>query len=236
LETRVHEGNFTIVSSGHAGVAHAIQHARTQLSDGRWERCVVVAVDSLVETTALSRIDAQKRLKADDNPVGLRPGEAGGFLLIERALDAEKRGANILGVISDVSTGFDSNHLESQNPGVGQGMAETLGGLRALNTIQQAPVLVVDLNGEVFRSRDFGFTLQRTAMSLPQLRDAGSTYPATAFGDTGAVSGLIGICMAISGMQRDYWGSEHALILSSSDSGARGGVLASRYTKEVIAQ
>ena len=61
------------------GTLEAIQVAAlTGSSEGRGARAVVLAVDSLVDEPALLWLAESNRLKEDENPVGLVPGEGGG--------------------------------------------------------------------------------------------------------------------------------------------------------------
>jgi 3-oxoacyl-[acyl-carrier-protein] synthase-1 len=88
------------VGKGHAGAATAMQRALQELESGRLERVLLVAADSLLDPTALQWLAEESRLKTDDLPVGLQPGEAGACLLVERTPSAQHRGAKPLARVS----------------------------------------------------------------------------------------------------------------------------------------
>lgn len=230
LDVDFHDMNFSVVAAGHASVAIALGRALEPLRTGQWDRCVVCAIDSLVEPTVLAQFDAEGRLKTEDNPVGLRPGEAGGFVLLETVMAAKRRDVTVTTTIAETASAVEPDHFNAKAPGLGRGMSEVVHALRAMPMIQHPPTIVLDLNGEVYRSNDWGNALVRSAATFPVLRDADVTYPATLFGDTGAASGIVALCLAVQGMRRDYWHAEHTLILSSSDNGSRGGILAQRVS------
>jgi 3-oxoacyl-[acyl-carrier-protein] synthase-1 len=68
---------------------------------------------------------------------------------------------------------------------------------------------------------DWGHALVRLRKDLPAFQDVRAVYSAASFGDTGVASGALGVCMAARAFARRYAPAARALVLSSSDEGAR---------------
>jgi 3-oxoacyl-[acyl-carrier-protein] synthase I len=63
----------------------ALQSAREWLRSGRADACVVAAVDSLINGSALEKLEAEERLKTEDGSEGCIPGEAAAAILLRKA-------------------------------------------------------------------------------------------------------------------------------------------------------
>ncbi|MEW5801041.1 MAG: hypothetical protein AB1847_02945 [bacterium] len=219
------ERNAVIIYSGNAGLAIALDRATGRLQTGEWESCIIGALDSLVEPPVLQWLFDQGRLKCADNPVGMQPGEAGVFILLEQKSRAVRRRAAIHGLLCASATCFEDNHLFTGKPSSGKGFAKAIGQLRQILDTGIEPFwLISDLNGEVYRSMEFGIVRVRLAPEIPSFRNAKSLYPAISFGDTGSAGAAVSLCMVLRAFARDYAPSHNALILSSADSGERGAV------------
>jgi len=206
---------------GHAGFAAAANAALQLLARGEVEACVVGGVDTLCDRLALAALGAEQRLKTADNPVGLQPGEAAAFLLLEKPEAARRRGAKVLARIGGVGVAAEPRS-EEDGP-LGQGL---LAALRELVAAAGAPpagqaFFVLDRNGEASRAADWGHCQQRLTAGFPGLLPAAQWDPATSFGDTGAASGALGAGLAIRGFDRRYAPAPSAIVLSASDGGPR---------------
>ncbi|WIG97169.1 hypothetical protein [Myxococcus sp. SDU36] len=212
-----------VVALGHAGTAGAVQQALRWFEAGL-ERVFVIAADSLLEPFALQRLTTRNRLKAEDQPVGLMPGEAGACFLLESPAAAQRRG--VLGAvrIASAATGSEEHPPFTGKPNTGVGLAACLQQVIA-SGLPSEPFngdVFVDLNGEEWRAREWGHVLVR---SQEWLHDPAGHFPATAVGDTGAASGALGLCLAVHALARGHARTRHALVSSSSDLGDVGGVL-----------
>jgi 3-oxoacyl-[acyl-carrier-protein] synthase-1 len=206
---------------GHAGFATAVDAALKLLAHGDVQTCIVGGVDTLCDEVAIEALTAQGQLKTDDNPVGLQPGEAAAFLLLERPETARQRGARTLARVSGV--GIASQPQAEKEPPLGQGLLAALQLLLAA-TGPLAPggvFFVLDRNGETARANDWGYCLQRITGRIPGLLPAAQWDPATSLGDTGAASGALGAQLAIRAFARGYAPGVSGIVLSASESGAR---------------
>lgn len=209
---------------GHAGPALMLHQALLALRTRQWSRCLLGALDSLVDEQALEWLHETGRLKAPDTPDGIVPGEAGVFIMLERFDEARRRGANILAVATEVAVTHEAQHFLTGHP------SSALAQVAALSQIlspQHAPaprevLLINDHNGETYRANEWGSLLIRLAAQFPSVRVNAAWFPAMCFGDTGAASMALGICMATRSFHRGYHRAPTALLLSSSDAGPRG--------------
>jgi 3-oxoacyl-[acyl-carrier-protein] synthase-1 len=86
------------------------------------------------------------------------------------------------------------------------------------------PWLIVDLNGEPHRATEWGYAMVRLRASFAAFAEPRVWYTAASFGDVGAASALIGICLSVRSWERDYAPGESAVVASVSDGEARAAV------------
>lgn len=215
---------------GHSGVIFAIKRAMDEIKEGELDSCVVGGLDSFLDPVTLGWLNSNNRLKTDNNDQGVFPGEAGAFLLLESKSHAMKRGVNSLGDILGASEGCEQNHFYSGGQALGEGLASSIDRLISKVKINSSSPcwIISDQNGEPFRANDWGHALVRLKVSNPGLAESTVTLPANSFGDTGACSGAVAICIAVKAFLRNYFLSEKVLILSASDSGERAGLFLCR--------
>lgn len=216
---------------GHAGLAPVVRQAVHALRTGQWSRCLIGAIESLVEPDALEWLHEVRRLKSADKADGLLPGEAAAFLLLERFDEARRRGANILAVVTDAAAAEEPHHYLSGRPSTAGAQLEAVA--RVLSS-DHGPTpaevwLISDHNGETYRAHEWGCFLVRLAARFPSVRVNASWFPAASFGDTGAASMAIGACMAVRAFRRGYHQAPTALICSASDAGLRGMLRLDQY-------
>lgn len=210
-------------TEGHTGVAEALDRAMSDLQDGRVGAAIVGGVDSLLDESTLVWLDGAHRLKRDGVPVGLVPGEAGAFLLLETQKAAKARGARVYGTVRKVVSAHDKTpHIEGANP-LGEGLAEVLRGVAPVAKLAEpAPAWIVhDMNGETYRAMEWGMALARVRAELPSLASPVIWYPAISFGDVGAATGALAISVVTHAFARRRAPSGRALVISSSDGPAR---------------
>jgi 3-oxoacyl-[acyl-carrier-protein] synthase-1 len=217
--------NWTFIANGHAGVVRAILEASTKLKAGHWHRCFIGGVDSLLDNSTLQYLQDARRLKTASKPDGLQPGEAGAFVVLERFDFARRRRAEILAVVAGGSVTANEGHADGEDRG--DGAADLAKAVLRLLEAAGAPTaeelwLISDHNGEHRRASELGNLIVNLSGKVPDIAARPLWFPAASFGDTGAASGAIAICMAARSFARGYPNGPSALILSSSDRGARG--------------
>jgi 3-oxoacyl-[acyl-carrier-protein] synthase-1 len=88
---------------------------------------------------------------------------------------------------------------------------------RAWSGADRTAWVVSDHNGEFYRAVDWGNALVRLRARGEAFADPVTWYPATSFGDTGAVSSLVGICLVGRAWSRAYAPASTAVIAAASD-------------------
>jgi 3-oxoacyl-[acyl-carrier-protein] synthase-1 len=215
-----------VSSSGHTGVAEALQQALADLATGQIDAAVVGGVDSLLEEVTLDWLKNTGRLKTPQTPAGIQPGEGSAFLFLESERSSQKRGARYFGVIDCLDLATDSWSLLSDNPPLGQGLetviSNVLGNSQA--EISQLIWLISDQNGEPHRAMEWGNALVRLRERFPIFAEPTIWYPAASFGDTGAASGAVALCSATCAFERNYAPGQTAMITLSSDGPFRAAI------------
>lgn len=205
---------------GHAAGAVVMGAAAQDLLASKVDTAIVLSVDSLLDDETLTWLAACGRLKCDDMPSGLMPGEAAVALALRRHGEATAPLATLRGLA------FAEEPLALAEALVSTGgvLAETVARAWTEATAQGA-WLLADHNGEHHRAHELGSALAR-------LRSLGSAFaepalwlPALSFGDTGAASSTLAVATACHAWQRGCAPGEAAVVLSCSDRGARAAIL-----------
>ena len=217
-----------VVCEGNTSVITACEKVKQMFSISEdIERVVVLAVDSLLEKTRLNWLSMQGRLKANDNPVGLMPGEAASALLFERE---ECVSDNILVRIYSHGTEQEANDFYSEEVNAGEGMTRSV--RKTFDAVQLPEAyngyLFSDLNGEEWRARELA--MAKLNLGTDRLGEhIEEIIPAFSLGDVGAAYGACCICMLVQSRQRQYAISTDAVILASTPEGIAGSMLVKAY-------
>jgi 3-oxoacyl-[acyl-carrier-protein] synthase-1 len=209
---------------GPTGFVSAIQSAIQAVSQREADVCVVGGVDSLCDDLALAALAAGGRIKTADNPVGLQPGEAAAFILLEGVDGARRRKAEISAVIKGIGEARETR--SGNDPTVGEGLTQAIRVLAAASGPLEAPgtFFVVDCNGEPARASDWSWCQQRLLAEMPGVFPAPEWYPAISYGDTGAAGAALGTQLAVRAFARGFAPGRCAVILSSGNEGARSAI------------
>jgi 3-oxoacyl-[acyl-carrier-protein] synthase-1 len=212
------------IPAGHAGFGLALGAALEVLLQGRATACIAGGVDTLCDDLAVDALAAQERLKSDDNPVGLQPGEAAAFVLLELPEAARRRKGLILAHVAGIATAEDPRTKD--DPPVGEGLALALGRLAAESGVLPPGEtwFLSDRNGEAVRANDWGYCQQRLTARMPGLLPASDWTIATSLGDTGAASGALATAVAVRSFVRAYAPGRCAVILSAADGRQRAAI------------
>ena len=224
----VTQAHLALRYGGNAGIASAVQDAVTMIDKGPIDRCIVGAIDSRAEARFLPAAARLKLLRTSDNPVGLIPGEAAAFFVLERASEVAGAGSVPIATIAAATVARDPTDLLSNDrPPTGTGLAEAL--RKALGSAKKIGFSVGDMNGTQPRAVEWANTLFRLR-SEHQVDIPESWFPALSFGDTGAAAGAVGVCVAIRAFARGYARGNSALVWLSSEGEAKGALLLAART------
>jgi len=222
LNFEIERGNIEILLAWHTGFFMALAKGIERLNSREWDSFIVGSIDSMVGSETLQWLLDHNRLKCGDNPSGLQPSEAGVFMVIQRQSDTIRQQTAIHAIINGFTTGYEPDHFFTRKVSTGKGLSETASSLiKKLKGSVRSPWIVSDINGEAHRSNELGYTLVRLASEFPGLKGSEILYPAISFGDTGAASVAVGICMTIRAFERNYAPSNEVFVFSSADNGDR---------------
>ncbi len=212
-----------VLPRGCTGVLDALIAARDELKSGGLERVIVVAVDSLVDATALQWLGDQSRLKCDVDPTGLTPGEAAVAIMVEAPSAAAARGAKPLAELRSLAVS-ETKGLAAGNQGkaLAQAIEKTIKESQ-LGSAYSDPA-IVDLNGENWRAEQLGYAVARVPRAA--WSSDGWIIPAMSTGDVGAASAALHLAIATASFARGYAHGSWILMCCSDERGRAGAVLA----------
>jgi 3-oxoacyl-[acyl-carrier-protein] synthase-1 len=216
-----------VSTAGHTGVAELIEFAWRDLGAEIVELAIVGGVDSWIDEASLLWLERRTRLKSPAMPIGLPPGEASGFLLIETDSHAKARRARPLAALQAVILEQDTHPQLTAESSTGEALARILSRTAALAgwSPEPPPWLVVDQNGESYRAMEWGYALSRLIQGHPAFQQPTLWYPVASVGDTGAATGVIQASMALQAFVRDYAPARRVALLSSAEAGQRACML-----------
>lgn len=201
--------------TGRAGMLELLADAANLFAERTMQRAIVAGVDSYLTADRLAYLDRTQRLKSPRNVDGFIPGEAASALLVVPASRLSPRGPPALATVTASGRGLEPQPFTSERQSTGRGLCE------ALRTAQGGPAACVlcDLNGESYRSFEWGLALARAGDLLGNIERL--VHPAINHGDIGAASGGVLAAAAIAGFTRGYAPAGDALLFATSDGPAR---------------
>ncbi|MFY0564526.1 hypothetical protein ACN28E_11795 [Archangium lansingense] len=228
MRKELERADLQIIQAGHTGVLVGLQRAAALLEGGKADVCLVGGVDSYLDVPTLEWLDATRRLKTPQRPVGLMPGEGAAFLAVEKGRTAQARGMNVLARFGPLS-------LKAEPGGYGEEDFRPLGVELAsalVDAVQRNPtkareinVLLVDLNGQEARALDWGHALVRCSSSFENLGGMRQWIPAINFGDVGGATAAFLACIALRAFARGYASGREILLSCCSEQGLRGALI-----------
>ncbi len=216
-------GQLVLRHGGHAGLAEAIRDAIAVMASNQVDRCIVGAIDSRAEAGFLKAAARRGLLRTMDNPVGLIPGEAAAFVLLERPRDAARARLAVVATITATAIGAAPTDLLAKDwtPSGGE-FTDVL--RTALGVAPRVAFSIGDLNGTERRADEWGNALARLRAEHV-IPDLPAWFPAISFGDTGAASGAVGLCVAARAFARRYAPGGTGVVWLSSESGAKAAIV-----------
>ena len=184
-----------------------------------------MSVDSWLDTSSLNWLVDEGRLKSDESPVGLMPGEAASILLLE-PLERQTTAFKTLSIISNPVVKFSSVGDFKSEPNHGRVLSSCI--KETLKNKEQNfdGYIYHDTNGEHWKSYEYGSAKVMLVKELEQAK--AEVYSADSIGDTGAVTPSISLLQATHLFSRINLPNQQALILSQSMNGSTGTFLVSK--------
>ena len=215
------EAQRQIYHGGSAGLAIAVRNAAARIAAGKIDRCLVGGIDSRTGADFLWAAARLNMLRTNDNPVGLMPGEAAAFFLLERLTDASRSGIMTSALLTGAYNDREPIGLLGDVPPTGVALGCVI--KAALATNPSTGLIIGDLNGTQQRAMEWGLAAVRVQSEFG-ITDLPSWVPAISFGDSGAAAGGVGIVMASWAFARRYSPADEALIWLSSEAGDKGAI------------
>ena len=209
-----------VFRQGRAAALFALDAALDHLTRTRASYALVGGVDSYVDLRVLGELELEGRVRTRGVSDAFIPGEGAGFVLLSAR---GRRRHEAFAEVASTATGKERGHLYSDEPYLGDGLAETVAATFA-GTPSAPPVrtVYVSFNGESFWAKEWGVAqIRSTARFAP---DAALEHPADSIGDPGAASGAIMLGLSAIGLARGYRKGP-ALVLGSADRGERAAAL-----------
>ncbi|TWU40594.1 beta-ketoacyl synthase N-terminal-like domain-containing protein [Novipirellula artificiosorum] len=212
----------TIAEGRSAGIAACIA-AASAVANGKATFAIAGGVDSQLGIERLFELCKQNRVRSDRQPDGLTPGEGAGFVLLTHHSTCQQLGYEPLAVFGGGAQGFEPGHFGSDDPYLGDGLAQTI--TATLESAKDRPPIgcvYSSFNGERYWARELGVSIIRNQDSFAQ--DHLMEHPAECFGDLGAAHGAVMVALAALAIGSGKC-STPTLVYGSSDFGSRASVV-----------
>ncbi len=200
---------LAFVGRGRTGFAAAL--ARAAAEPRAAGPCIVGGVDSLLDPSTLLWLHRRRALKFSGNPVGIEPGEAAAFVMLDRS----GRGKRARG-LPEVSLLDVTVQPQPSGAPAALGLANLIVSAQESTRSSAAPTwLSMDLDGTPAVANAWGEAFvhlsRRWTGFNPRLQ-----LPAVSFGETGAATGAVATCLALAGWSR-RWAGGSSCILAETD-------------------
>jgi len=208
---------------GHAGALIGLGMARELLKNRTVAACIVGGVDSLLNRADWDRLSKSGRLRDQENPQGLIPGEGAAFLSVCRASDAR---GDVLAELLGLGFSNESDTVRGDRYSVGNGLREAMEGACRDATHGEPTISfrVSDMNGERYRAWESLFACSRFYRT--RRRECFPIfYPAASVGDLGAAASALATVFAASAIKHGYAPGPIGMCEAGSDDGARAACL-----------
>lgn len=222
IGTQIH---VELAGRGHAGAIQAVERAVQECTRGADALFLVAGADSYHNPDTFIWLEHNLQFAQPDVRNGFVPGEAAGCIALTSNKKLQSQlGLPTLAVVKGVGTAKESLLRDSETGSFGNGMSQAV--LNATNALQLpqdgVDTLYSDINGERYRSEEWGFVAMRTPTLWKTL-----TYeaPGDCWGDVGAAFPPLAAALAVQSYARNYARGPRALVMAGSESGMRGALL-----------
>lgn len=221
LHARRIPARVQIGGRGHAGVFACVERVAELHARGSASLSLVLGLDSHVHVATFAWLEARRQLAQPAARGGFVPGEAAACLaLASRALRQQKR-LPCLAHVAGIGIAQERLSRDSETGSFGVGMTEAV--LRAAEGLalpgEAADAVYCDINGERYRSEEWGFFALRAHQAIRAPR---YEAPSSSWGDVGAAFGALGAILAVQSFARGYAPGPRALVMAGSEGGLRG--------------
>jgi 3-oxoacyl-[acyl-carrier-protein] synthase-1 len=216
---------FDLLPYGHASGLMALDAACEQIRHGRTEICIVAGVDSYLDLKTLEWLDENKQLATSYHRGAFFPGEGAGAVAVASDRLVRRFDLTSLTVIRGIGIATETKKIKTDTICLGEGLTESVQkAVKQLHLPQEAVEgIICDINGERYRSEEWGFVLLRLHNAMVDPTDY--DLPASCWGDVGAASGPLFVALAVTAGQRKWAKGNRYLIWNSSEGGQRAAAI-----------
>lgn len=214
-----------IVGRGHAGGLEALAVAAERAGRGRGRGqgrfFLVCGAESYLEEDTLDWLEEHGRLMAAGVRNGFVPGEAAGALLLATGDAIDRCSLSPFAAVRGVGMSTERRTLLSGQESFGEGLTRAIeAALSGLQLPEEAvDAVVCDINGERYRTEEWGFALLRAQHAI---KTTDYELHTGSWGDVGAATGALQCIMAVQSWRRNYAEGPRALVCAGSNGGLRG--------------
>ena len=218
------QATVDVAGRGHAGAIAAIERVVQESVRRPDTLFLVIGADSYNHTDTFMWLESRLQFAQPGVRAGFFPGEGVGCLALTSARLRNILGLPCLASVSGAGTAQETLLRDSDTGSFGVGMAEAV--LRAASGLrlpqEGADTVYSDINGERYRSEEFGFMAMRAYAAMKDL-----TYeaPSDLWGDVGAAFPCLAAVLAAQSFVRGYAPGPRALVMAGSESGLRGAMV-----------
>ncbi|KIG17739.1 3-oxoacyl-(acyl-carrier-protein) synthase [Enhygromyxa salina] len=211
-----------VAGRGHAGGIVAVQRALQEHERGADGPFIIVGVECYLDIHTIAWLDRQGLLAQPQVRNGFVPGEGAGCMVLASGDRRRQLRWPSLAVLGGVGTGHEAQLRDSDMGSFGVGMTHAVLSAAAGLAETEVDTIYIDLNGERYRSEEWGFVALRTHGLWRSLEyDA----PSDCWGDVGAAWGPLAAVLAVRSFVRGYARGPRAMVLGGSLSGLRGAMI-----------
>jgi hypothetical protein len=211
-----HADAVQLFSCDHAAGITALAQAAHELAEHKVDVAVVGGFDSLLHAEYLRWLWQAGRLKLPTRADGLIPGEAAAMVIVERAIDAQRRKVPALARLGLATLDRETTPIGPDHPiraeAASRAVKAALAGAGAGPSVDQ---VYMDMSGERWRALEWA--LVETRCSAKLAKGWQLWHPADCLGDIGAATSLVHLALAVRGFARGYGG--RAVLLSAASHG-----------------
>ena len=202
----------------------ALERAMGPLSRGELDFALIAAIDLRADPAALVEGKAAERIIGPGRSFGHVPGEGASAVLVASERGLRRLGLPSRGTLLAATSAREPHPMGSGRPCVGTGVTQAVRqALAHLPPGARIDGVTCDLNGERFRTDEWGFTIARV---VERLREPDVfVAPVVSWGDCGAANGPLLLALATSSASRSSGGGAHLLVWTSSDGDERAAAL-----------
>ncbi len=207
---------------GQAGVALAIERTVASARAMEDTLTLVVGVDGYICPPTFVWLESL-RLFGPRARTGIIPGEGAACLALAPTRLRKRLGVPCLARIGGVGTARERRLADSETGSLGEGMTHAVRKAMASAALpsEAADDLYADINGERYRSEEWGFVCMRIPAAF---RTLGYHAPSDCWGEVGAATSALGVVLAASAWARQYARGPRALVIAGSRNGDRGAI------------